>query len=145
MNSKGFTLVEVLIVLSIVTTITYFSLNMFQEIQNKRTINQFFATFEQDIFYIQQYTLLNQSRLTLTFQPHSHGYRIYDNPLMPAHIVRQFDDTIIFHTTDLNHKIRFNTTGNISQPGSFEVIIHNQTYRITFPFGKGRYYVTQLS
>ncbi|GAA0457884.1 competence type IV pilus minor pilin ComGD [Alkalibacillus silvisoli] len=142
-NNQGFTLIEILLVLSIVLLITHFSWNAIKLIDQNRAENQFFETFEQDVFYIQQYTLLHQRRLTLLFNSSNSGYIIYENPFNPPLVERKFDENIRLNTSAINNRIVFNTTGSITRPGSFRLIIDENEFLITFPFGKGRYYVTK--
>ncbi|WP_411953438.1 competence type IV pilus minor pilin ComGD [Alkalibacillus sp. S2W] len=140
---KGFTLVETLIVLSIVLTVSLMSWTTIQSIQQKQLETHIFDTFEQDIFYLQQYSTFHQKDLRLLFYPDEQRYIIYNNPFDPPIISREFNKNISFRLSSIGSQIRFKPSGTIVNPGSLFVTIDSQEYRITFPFGKARYYVTK--
>ncbi|WP_306974453.1 competence type IV pilus minor pilin ComGD [Alkalibacillus salilacus] len=141
LTQKGFTLVETLIVLSIVLTVTFMSWTTIQYIQQKQLETHFFDTFEQDIFFLQQYSSIYQNDPKLLFYPEEHRYIIYYNPFDPPVISREFNDNISFRLSSIGSQIRFKPSGTIVNPGSLFVTIDSQEYPITFPFGKARYYV----
>ncbi|WP_027963430.1 competence type IV pilus minor pilin ComGD [Halalkalibacillus halophilus] len=142
-KDRGFTLIELLIVLSILIIVTLSTIQFFQWNITERKTQLFFHQFNQDVFFIQQHTMLEQKRLTLYFVPNENRYRIYENTLQPPIIDRSFQD-VKFRTASIEHSIRFNATGTVVQPHSFHVEIGNTQYKITFPFGKGRYYVSEV-
>ncbi|WP_017187455.1 hypothetical protein, partial [Alkalibacillus haloalkaliphilus] len=98
------------------------------------------TTFEQDIFYIQQHSLLYQRRLTLLFTS-SNSYIIYRSSLDHPLIERGFDDDV--HFLGGTRRISFTPRGTINEPRTIFLSINGQTYEITFSFGKGRYNVTE--
>ncbi|MDQ0351010.1 competence protein ComGD [Alkalibacillus filiformis] len=139
-NSNGFTLIEQLIVLSVILTILFFSWYNFHSINTNRTTQHVLDTFEQDIFYIQQHSLLYQRRLTLLFTS-SNSYIIYRSSLESPIIEREFGEDVQFQYE--TRRISFTPRGTIVDPRTIYISINGQTYEVTFPFGKGRYYVTE--
>ncbi|MDV2580977.1 competence type IV pilus minor pilin ComGD [Alkalibacillus haloalkaliphilus] len=139
-NSNGFTLVEQLIVLSVILTILFFSWHNFHSVNVNRTTQHVLNTFEQDIFYIQQHSLLHQRRLTLLFTS-SNSYIIYRSSLEPPLVEREFEDHVHFNFD--TRRISFNPRGTINEPKTINLSINGQTYEIIFSFGKGRYYVIE--
>ncbi|MET3684284.1 competence protein ComGD [Alkalibacillus flavidus] len=142
-NDKGFTLIESLVILSIIIVLSTMSMSAVSSVQQQNLTDYVFETFEQDIFYLQQYSILNQTDPTLLFYPDDHRYIVYDNPFEPPIINRTFNEDVTFHTSPINHRLHFKPTGSIINPGSFHITINSQQYNVTFPFGKGRYYVTE--
>lgn len=133
---NGFTLVELLIVLLIVSIVTIFILpSMFKTITKQET-NHFFETFSSDVLYIQNKSLYTDEALRI-FPRKTHYYILSpkDEP-----IIREFPHELYL----INHQspqIFFSTNGTVQHPNTYSFKDGNELYRIVFPFGKGRHYI----
>ncbi|MGM8214106.1 competence type IV pilus minor pilin ComGD [Bacillaceae bacterium W0354] len=140
---RGFTLIEMLIVLTIVLIIIHGTTIIFNNAGKQLTFDQFIESFEKDIFMIQQHTLTTREMLSLYFNTRENYYVIYDSMLNPELIRRDYDPSIKITFDTLHNPIRFKPSGNILNPGTMFIKYHDDNYEIKFPFGKGRFYVSK--
>ncbi|TFB23812.1 type II secretion system protein [Filobacillus milosensis] len=143
-NQKGYTLIEMLIVLMIVMMITTISIIFFKVDQPEDPVKQFLDSFEKDIFFMQQYSVTNQKSLSLIFNRSENYYYITDIQGNTKLIIRHYNPQIKVDLYSFSVPFRYNTTGLPLNPGSFFVIYKNKAYKVIFPFGKGRFYVNEL-
>src|SRR5690554_4149837 len=111
--SKGFTLVELLITLTIVLVILHFSITQINHVNEEQTFEQFIDTLQRDVFAMQQYTITTREMLSLHFNNSEHYYVIYKSPLEPELIRRYYDPNIKLNFTTLENPVRFQLSGNI--------------------------------
>ncbi len=142
--SKGFTLVELLITLTIVLVILHFSITQINHVNEEQTFEQFIDTLQRDVFAMQQYTITTREMLSLHFNNSEHYYVIYKSPLEPELIRRYYDPNIKLNFTTLENPVRFQLSGNIINPGRILATYFNDKYEIIFPLGKGRFYVQKI-
>ncbi|MRG86577.1 competence type IV pilus minor pilin ComGD [Salinibacillus xinjiangensis] len=144
-NQSGFTLVEMLIVLSLFMTIFVVTLPLNDDVYEKLEVRQFLDTLEMDILYMQNYTITYQSEVRLVFQPDNHSYHLIDTKRQVKLMERSYPRTIELNLNVFPTRFAFNLTGTLRTPGSFLVNTRAESYKVTFPFGKGRFYVTKQS
>lgn len=142
MRERGFTLIEVLIVLTIVIFIISFSTIRMTHISEQKNLEYFIDMFEKDIFLMQQLAISNNIIYSLQFNTKDNYYFIYDSPLNPPVLKRTFDSNINISFLTLSNPIRYQPSGNIMNPGTIKVSYNNKSKQIIFPFGKGRFYVS---
>lgn len=137
-NNQGFTLIELLIVLAVVSVLLLLTLpKMFDTVVKQQT-NHFFETFNSDILYLQNKSLNNTDRLRI-FLRRDQYYLLNNNVEMMDrpyhHSIRLLDYQA--------PQIVFNRNGNIQQPYTYTFKGNQESYRVIFPFGKGRHYVQE--
>ncbi|SET62112.1 competence protein ComGD [Salinibacillus kushneri] len=144
-KKAGFTLIEMLIVLTIFMFLLLITAPLNSTIKNDLETQQFFSLFEQDILWMQNQSITNNEIYRLRFMPESHTYEIRQKGVGNLKIKREYSSFIDIELGTFQLPFSFYHSGTPNQPGSFYVHTQNETYVITFPFGKGRFYVTKQS
>lgn len=135
-KTNGFTVVEVLIVLFLVSMISVLVITAVNQTLLKQATRQFLAIFESDIMLVQSEALATLKSSRLTF--YDDEYVILVNGKQLRH--RSIPNHLSFYTVN-NSRIQYSNNGTIVQPTTYLLRDRNDLYRIVFPFGKGRHYV----
>ncbi|MBM7650465.1 competence protein ComGD [Bacillus ectoiniformans] len=141
MNEKGVSLLEVLLVLSVIIVLLMVTVlpfpKMFADIEKKQFVNQL----QTDLFYAQSYSISNQVRVNIKFFPGSQGYQI-KTIASPSHVlvIRTFPDMIRYVNGTIS-EILYLPNGNTNRFGSAHFKCQDQLVQLVFQIGKGRFYV----
>ncbi|MEN1970577.1 competence type IV pilus minor pilin ComGD [Lentibacillus sp. N15] len=140
MKKNGFTLLEIVFVLGIWSILLLLVVPIQFSLLDHQEENQFFQTFQSDILFLQSMAYANTKQVDLTFDQANHRYTIQ---FVDGDILRErtypADWQIEERTIEKN--IAFNDRGTVKQPGVISVVTSSARYNITFPLGKGRYYI----
>lgn len=142
-DNKGFTLTEMLLVLSIFLIITSFSLILLKPNYESIEKNLFLSQFKSDIFFAQQYAISHQSIVTVNIMSEKNYYYFRERLNGPIILERQYSKEIKITEGTLPLYFQFSPSGTINRFGSFFIRIGAETYRLTFYIGKGRVYVNK--
>lgn len=141
-NEAGFTLIEMLIVLSIVSLILSIMFIDYSSRSDEQSFDTWYQQFELDLLYSQKYTMVTRQVLRLTINRDSNSYSLRNDGSSPALITRKIPEDWDVRVTTVRNPISFTRYGQIVGPGKISVRTRNASYSITFPFGKSRsYYV----
>jgi competence protein ComGD len=143
-NEKGFTLVEMMVVLSIVGIISSITFIHFIPVWKEKQKEQFFELFEKDILYAQIYAMSHERQVNLLFNKDNSTYYVKESGIGQTMLTRTFIKQITIEHLTLPNPITFLRNGNIQRPGKMYVYIYDKKYSVTFQLGKGRFYVTEL-
>ncbi|WP_066047068.1 competence type IV pilus minor pilin ComGD [Robertmurraya korlensis] len=142
-NQNGFTLIETIFVLCIFSLIVSFSFLLVRPQMFFLDKHLFFSQFKDDLFYMQQYAISNQTVVSVNILPLSHRY--YAKDQNGKFIVdRTYSNKVNIREGSQKLYFRYNTTGNINTFGTLYIDILDETYRFTFYIGKGRFYAVQI-
>ncbi|THE15483.1 hypothetical protein E1I69_01105 [Bacillus timonensis] len=142
-NEKGFTLIEALLVLSIVIIISSISILQLRPLHESKKMDQFLEQLQNDIFLSQQYAISNSEPATLYFSSSGSYYRLTKGDSQVAFIIRKIDPAIHIQITTLGQKLVFTSNGNIRRAGEIRFRYKESVYIVTFLLGKGRFYVSK--
>ena len=141
-NEAGFTLIEMLIVLSIVSLILSIMFIDYSSRSDEQSFDTWYQQFELDLLYSQKYTMVTRQVLRLSINRDSNSYSLRNDGSSPALITRKIPEDWDVRVTSVRNPISFTRYGQIVGPGKISVRTRNASYSITFPFGKSRsYYV----
>ncbi|WP_162595822.1 competence type IV pilus minor pilin ComGD [Bacillus sp. CGMCC 1.16541] len=141
-NQRGFTLVEMLIVLGVIQVMTSISLLVVQPLIEQYRIQFFLKQLQTDLFYMQQVAMTQTDRATFTFDSTtSTYYAVQRNEIL---FEKSYDSSIIISSVSGPNRVRYNSRGNISQGKTFFVRSGDTSYRLVFQIGRGRFYVEKL-
>ncbi|MEH7238477.1 competence type IV pilus minor pilin ComGD [Bacillus sp. JJ1562] len=143
MNNKGFTLIEALIVLSIVIIISSISLLQLRPLHESKKMDQFLEQLQNDIFFSQQYAISHSETTMLYFSPSGSYYRLTRGSSYEVIFLRKVDPAIRIQLTTLGQNLVFTSNGNIQRAGEIRFSYKESTYVVTFLLGKGRFYVSK--
>ncbi|MEI2355907.1 competence type IV pilus minor pilin ComGD [Mesobacillus zeae] len=142
-QKNGFTLVEILIVLSIFIVMSFASLMVLKPQFFLLEKNLFFSEFTTDLLLAQQYALSHHQEVTVNISPSSHSYYIRKRGEENFIIRRQYSKSINIREGTMPSSFQYLPDGNTNKFGSFFVYIGDKAYRVTFLIGSGRFYVVE--
>ncbi|HEX6594439.1 MAG TPA: competence type IV pilus minor pilin ComGD [Bacillota bacterium] len=139
-NSYGFTLLEVVFVLSVWAVLVVLSAPLFFSSIDQQQEKQFFATFQSDLMYIQNLSLGTDERIQITLNDASYEIVTHHKK---ENIVRTLPDGWTIKSETLTN-ISFNQQGTIRKPGTIIITTNKHKYYVIFRLGKGReYYIVK--
>ncbi|HFO1049787.1 MULTISPECIES: comG operon protein ComGD [Bacillus cereus group] len=145
MKQKGFTLLEMLLVLfaiSVLSMVTYFHVHSLYE---KQKIEQFLRQFSNDILYMQQLAINRQKHYTLRWHKDRHMYYIGESSTDHSIIKREYDSDIQLDLNTFPNPMTYNPSGNINRGGTILLSYRSYKYEIVFQLGRGRFTYREMS
>ncbi|MGN4882175.1 comG operon protein ComGD [Bacillus cereus group sp. MYBK106-1] len=145
MKQKGFTLLEILLVLfaiSVLSMVTYVNVHSLYE---KQKIEQFLRQFSNDILYMQQLAINRQKHYTLRWHKHRHMYYIGESSTDLSIIKREYDSDIQLDLNTFPNPMTYNPSGNINRGGTILLSYRSYKYEIVFQLGRGRFTYREMS
>lgn len=140
LKSDGFTLIEVLVVLSIWSVIILLLVPISSKQIEVQQEKRFFETFEFDILYMQRLSMMTKEDVRLRF--YKDRYHILKGHKDPTILVRDMPPNWKINMRDYI-SISFDENGRMRNPITIVITTTNASYNIVFPLGKGRYYVVE--
>ncbi|MFA2840314.1 comG operon protein ComGD [Bacillus paranthracis] len=145
MKQKGFTLLEMLLVLfaiSVLSVVTYFHVHSLYE---KQKIEQFLRQFSNDILYMQQLAINRQKHYTLRWHKDRHMYYIGESSTDHSIIKREYDSDIQLDLNTFPNPMTYNPSGDINRGGTILLSYRSYKYEIVFQLGRGRFTYREMS
>lgn len=137
--NKGFTLMETVIVISIVTVMTGTSVFILQPFQSQKPAQLFFKALEQDLLYAQQYAISNKKTIVLLFDPGNHRYIGTEGGISPKRLYTvSYDSDILLTPSTMEARVQFTPDGRLSDSGTIVVQYRKKRYNMIFYMGMGR-------
>jgi competence protein ComGD len=140
-NSKGFTLIETLLVLSIVFIISSVTIFHYHPHKNTSFDKLFIYQLQSDLYFAQQYAISHQNEVTVHIDQ-LNNYYIISEDAKPI-IKRVFTSNVTWDKGSLLLTFRFLLDGNTNKAGVLFFTINQRTYKLTILLGKGRFYVVE--
>ncbi|OIJ20277.1 hypothetical protein BKP45_09430 [Anaerobacillus alkalidiazotrophicus] len=142
-NDRGFTLLEMTIVLMIVAVVTSISVGNFRGAQEAINRNEFIFQLKQDLHYAQQKAISHSATTTVIFLNSGKEYVVRQSGEIILR--RKFHDNITFVPITLTlSDIAFLPDGNARKSGTLLIRIGDYSYRLVLLLGRGRFYIEQL-
>lgn len=145
MKQKGFTLLEMLLVLfaiSVLSMVMYYNVHSLYE---KQKIEQFLRQFSNDILYMQQLAINRQKHYTLRWYKDRHMYYIGESSVNLAIIKREYDSDIQIDLNTFPNPMTYNPNGNINRGGTILLSYRSYKYEVVFQLGRGRFTYREMS
>lgn len=136
----GFTLIEMLIVLTILYLIIIISVPLVTSTFAKVEEKQFLNTFQSDVLYLQNISIGSKDHIRMMFR--EDHYEISNYMKNRTLIYRDYPDNMSIDARTMKY-VSFNDKGSIRYPGVIHMETALKSYRIVFPLGKGRFYVDE--
>lgn len=140
MSNKGFTLIEMIFVLSIVSMITMLTMYMTINSVDKIGLTNGIVDFETKLEYLETKSLLTQKPILVWFKPNAHKiyYQTERNNIRELSLYKGKVANDNKFTTMV-----YDGKGNINQFGTLKMIFSNKRYRVIFRIEKGRYKIVK--
>ena len=144
-KESGFTLIEMLIVFTIISVLIMLSIPKMNHLVEKKQIDYFIEQFKDDMLYAQQYAMTHKSPVIVVFYHQQPVYRMMEGGFFGRILLhRSYSDNLQIELVTLQSPLTFFPNGNVNKSGAILVTYGKQTYRIVFLLGKGRFYVQKL-
>ncbi|MBT2677523.1 type II secretion system protein [Bacillus sp. ISL-35] len=143
-NTGGFTMVEMLIVLSAFLMLSATSVFLFTPHNDVLAKELFFTQLESDLLYSQQYAISHQEQITVQFIPENHHYFIRGSNYGSPYLVdRYYSPEVSVEQGTMKLLFHYMPDGNIDSFGSLYVTAGSKKFRMMIQIGKGRFYVVE--
>lgn len=147
LGEEGFTLTEILVVLSVFILMFSLSSSLFPNFLKNQETEGFFRQLSDDIYFAQSYAISHQQYIEVTIQhpPGESGGKYYINHVLQAKLLeRNIPKDIKFIRGTMDLRILFAPNGNITSSGVWNVNTSTGRYKMTFNIGKGRFRIEKL-
>ncbi|WP_416149526.1 competence type IV pilus minor pilin ComGD [Salipaludibacillus sp. HK11] len=140
---KGFSLVEMLVVLFILSVILLVIVPSFQQQKNSLEMSYFLKELEQDLYYYQMVAMTNGRSVRFVFYSNSPNYYVLDG----ARLIHEKQGPVglkfIPRSLELN-ELRFTANGGILKAGRIEINLGGEKVHLVFHLLRGRFYFTEV-
>ena len=135
-KQQGFSLIEVLVTLSILGIILTIFFPISNSLLETKTEEKVFDMFQYDVLFLQNKSMGTNNYTRMVLKPN--GYTITDHNTIL--IERELPDGWEIDPRNLVN-ISFNRSGAIRNAGTIKIVSPKNTYNVIFPIGKGRGYI----
>ncbi|MEG0260321.1 MAG: competence type IV pilus minor pilin ComGD [Lysinibacillus sp.] len=136
-NEKGFTLIEMLLVLFVVMSLTGIVMKLTIKTAEDKEMERFLTQLQLDIQYIQIDAMQRDTSLFIKFEEVPESY-VVKKDFKTVLYRRLLPKNVTFARTSTLKTIHFTPTGNVRQFGSLIFITPKGNKRVTINIGKGR-------
>ncbi|KRG15627.1 competence type IV pilus minor pilin ComGD [Lederbergia galactosidilytica] len=141
-SNKGFTLLEMLIVLSVLSIVLLFSIFTYQSFSETMQRRLFITQLEADLYYAHAHAINRKVRVQIQFSPSNRQYVVVNTGTKETLLQRKFPSTIYIQKSNLT-SFTINENGNISNFGTINFQQNQHTIKLTFYIGKGRFSIEE--
>lgn len=140
MNNKGFTLIEMIIVLSILSIIVLITIHISINSVDKLGLTNGINDFETKLEYIETKSLSTKQPILVWFKPNSHKiqYQTNNGDIQSINLYKGKVSKDNKFTT-----LVYDGKGNINQFGTLKLDFNNKHYLVIFRIDKGRYRIVE--
>src|SRR5699024_2184960 len=137
-NKNGFTLMEVLLVLSIIVIMLLLVIPLNILLLDKEREKQFIKEFSSDILLMQAYSRTSLLETRLKFYQDENKYKIHIGTGKPL-VEKEIPEDWVFQIRGYNYEIQFSNSGAVNKLGNIVLKTKHHTYKFIFSLGKGRF------
>lgn len=144
-RKNGFTLLELLIVLMIVSTLTIVAIPQIDRLKKAKEETHMLEQLTDDLLYAQAYALTHRQSVVVVFYNAQGRYRMTERyTLGPVLLDRTLPSPWKIELATLQNPLTFLANGNVNKSGTVLLKNGKTTYKLVFLLGKGRFYVQKL-
>jgi competence protein ComGD len=138
----GFTLIEMLIVLTIVMIITSITFLQLKPLVNQKHIDHFFEQFTDDLLLAQIFAMSHGQSVAIIFIESEPAYKIVANSKVLTR--RTLPHMFSLKTASIGGQVFYRSNGGISKSGTLYITYGTRNFKIVFLLGEGRFYVSEI-
>lgn len=139
MKKNGFTLIEMLVTLSILSILFLLTVPVQSELLGKQQEEQFIETLKQDVLFIQNQSS-KHTRDEMYIRFYDNHYSILSGVNKPF-AERDYPADWTLVANNQTRLLRFVQSGTVLQPRTLVMYTPSEKLFIVFPLGKGRFYI----
>lgn len=142
-NSFGYTLIEMMIVLSLLSILLTLVFLHITPTQNASLTKHFLEEIQSDLRYTQELAYVNGSSYRFSISPSKGIYSIQGNA---STVVRtnKIPDHITIDEGTMGYQIVFGGNGNVQKAGTLYMKAGKEEYKLVVQVGAGRFYIKKL-
>ncbi|PLS15256.1 competence protein ComG [Bacillus sp. M6-12] len=137
-GQKGFTLSEILIVLSIFIMLFTLSSSLYPHFIREYRLKLFLNQLSTDLLYAHQYAISHQVHVSVIIDKNTRRYLV-QSYLDGTLLQRDIPKGINIKRGTLDFIVYFTSTGSVSQSGTWIIYDERSTYNMILNFGQGRF------
>ncbi|MFD1018733.1 competence type IV pilus minor pilin ComGD [Thalassobacillus hwangdonensis] len=141
---NGFTLLETMLVLFIMVIFLSIATPIHFSTKEQQETKLFLDQFRQDVLLLQKLSMIGPSRYHMIVAPSSLHYFIYNESDKKLVLLRNFPPRWSIDMMNMKSAIKFSTKGTIRTPRTFFIETTSRKYKVVFPFGKSRCYISEI-
>ncbi|MBS4176353.1 competence type IV pilus minor pilin ComGD [Lederbergia citrea] len=141
-KENGFTLLEILIVICVMTVLlsfSFFTIKSFSELMQKRA---FISQIQSDLYYAHSYALSRRETVTVRFSILSNQYEAISGHSREIIVQRKIPKPIKLENSNVPSFI-ITPEGNVSNFGTVFFRLNDKRLKLTFFIGRGRFLVQE--
>ncbi|WP_280768421.1 competence type IV pilus minor pilin ComGD [Salipaludibacillus daqingensis] len=142
-SKNGFSLFEMLIVLSILSVLLLLVIPSFQHQTKSMEMDYFLKELEQDLYYYQMKAITNGRTVRFIFSTNGSSYRVLEGITTIDEKHGPTGLKYIPRSLKLN-ELRFLPNGQIQKAGKIEITYGNKRYNLVFHIIRGRFYFVEV-
>lgn len=144
-HKNGFTLIEMLIVLMIVSTLMILVIPRIDQLEKAKEETYMIEQLTDDLLYAQQYAMTHKTAVVVVFYNAQGRYRMTESYTLGRTLIdRTLPSQWAFELATLQNPLTFLANGNVNKSGTILIKNGKTTYKVVFLLGKGRFYVQKL-
>ncbi|MCZ0754639.1 competence type IV pilus minor pilin ComGD [Anoxybacillus sp. J5B_2022] len=144
-RKNGFTLLELLIVLMIVSTLTIVAIPQIDRLKKAKEETHMLEQLTDDLLYAQAYALTHRQSVVVVFYNAQGRYRMTERYTLGRVLIdRSLPSPWKIELATLQNPLTFLANGNVNKSGTVLLKNGKTTYKLVFLLGKGRFYVQKL-
>jgi competence protein ComGD len=142
-NQEGFTLIETMVVLMIVTLILPISLRQYARVSERQQLNAFVSQLEEVIHFAQMTAIAEDRYVVVELHNNTHEVEV----VLGVKQIKKMDvnQGISFENGTRGLTLKFTSNGTlVGNAGSIFIKTEHFTEKVMFLLGQGRFYVEQV-
>jgi competence protein ComGD len=144
-RKNGFTLIEMLLVLMIVSALTVIVIPHIDGLSEAKEETYMIEQFTDDLLYAQQYAITHKTAVAVVFYHGQAQYRITEGYTLGRILIqRTLPNKWKIELATLQSPLTFLANGNVNKSGTIFIKNGTTTYKVVFLLGKGRFYVQKM-
>ena len=142
-NSFGYTMLEMMIVLSVLSILLCLIFLHISPTQNASSTRHFLDDIQSDLRYTQELAYVNKSSYRFSISPSKGSYNIQGTA---STVVKsnEIPEHITIDEGTMGYQIVFGGTGNVQKAGTLYIKAGKEEYKLVVQVGAGRFYIKKL-
>lgn len=137
LNEKGFTLLEMLLVLAVLVIVSAISISGYRSFTVQKEEQRFFEVLHQDIYFAQSQSYSLNKTAKIIFRESKGTYEIFTD-IQSVGVSRKLPQSVQLKKTSNLSEIYFNSNGTVVQSGTFRFSTTSGEKTLVVHLGGGR-------
>lgn len=141
-SNKGFTIIEMLVVLAVLSAVLFLGIFTFQPIKVWMQKKLFISQLQSDLYHAHSYAINRKERIVLTF-PRDNTYYSAVDQSSSVIFIRELSEPIKIAGDGTLTRFHITPDGTISNFGKVNFLLNKEKIELTVYIGRGRFVVKE--